>query len=191
MRFVSKFPHLGLGAVIREQFVLALDGQRDKSRESLSVMFTQDYVSQDDLAFGLSTWREKEFTGRWLDEDHITLQPVAERIGVYDTDVEQERNGWDDETREKVEKWMLAKANHGLDFALFAEARIPVGAPWASYDATHHLQIPKVAVALGLVELTLAYERENKNRESIVEKLESLLVAGEELAPAEGELVVA
>ncbi len=182
MRFVSKYPRLGIGAYQTELFVLAVDGQRDKTRDSISVMFTQEDLYQEDLAFALARWDEKEFSGRWLDADGVTLQPVAERIGVFDT----EKQGWDDDLRRKVEAWMLAKPNYGNDF-LQVEA-LPAGAPWQTYDSTPAAKIAPAAQALGLVTEALAYENENKRRPTVVAALEAA-AEKTEVAPPEGELV--
>lgn len=183
MRFVSKFPKLGLGTFQKEKFVLALDGQRDQTAESISVTFSQENLGAADVKFALAFWPEKEFTGRWLDEDEITLQPVGERIGVFDTN----DCGWDNGLRERVEKWMLAKPNYGLDFTSITE--VPAKAPWATYDTMHWQKIAPYAVEGGLVAEALEYERATKNRPSIVEALESA-----EPIPAEsadGELIAA
>ena len=185
MRFVSKYPRLGLGTVVKEKFVLALDGQRDQVQDSVSVQFDQSGLGMDDVRFATSYWPEKSFTGRWIDADGITLQPVAERIGMFDTLEAQKQNGWSDELREKVEKWMLAKSNYGTDFTEVEV--VPAEAPWPSYDKTHHSKVASLAAELGLVDGALVYERSNKNRKGIIEALET-----EQTKPsldAEGELV--
>lgn len=187
MRFVSNSPGLGLGTVIRERFVLALDGQRDQTQESVSVKFSQNGLTQDDIDFALSFFPEKTFTGRWLYEDGITLQPLAERIGVFDT-TEQ---GWDEETREKAEAWMLAKQNYGKDFVQVVPVVREVAKPWPSYNNTHHFKVAELAAELGLVPEALAYERANKNRAGVVEKLEEKLAISPKAAEETGEVVAA
>src|SRR5438270_426890 len=116
MRFVSKHPKLSLGTVVKEKFVLALDGQRDKTTDSVAIFFDQLGLTLADIAYAKSTWPEKSFTGRWLDADGITLQPIEERIGVYDTVEAQQANGWTDEIRAKVEAYMLRSPSLGPDF---------------------------------------------------------------------------
>lgn len=185
MRFVSKHPKLGLGTVVKEKFVLALDGQRDQVQDSVSVQFDQIGLSIEDVRFALSYWPEKSFTGRWLDADGITLQPIAERIGMFDTEEAQSRNGWSDELRDKVEKWMLAKPNYGIDFTLVT--KVASALPWPHYDKTHHAKIALFAAELGLIDEALEYERSNRNRKGVIASLEA-----EQAKPsleAEGELV--
>lgn len=181
MRFVSKSPRLGLGTVITEKFVLALDGQRDRTRESVSVQFSQEDLGIEDVRFAKSYWPEKEFTGRWLDADGVTLQPIDERIGSFDTD----KQGYDDEMRRHVEKWMLGKQNYGSDFVVVE--KVALRAPWGSYDKMHHAKIAPFATEAGLVEEALAYEREAKKRPGVIEALEAELATE---AP-EGDLIVA
>jgi hypothetical protein len=188
MRFVSNGPHLGLGTVQKEKFVLALDGQRDQTDESVSVQFTQEYITQADIDFALQFFPESQFTGRWLEGDGVTQEPLDLRIGCFDTIEEQSRQGWDDETREKVDAFMLAKPNYGQDFTKVEKILVVSGKPWPSYDETHHFKIPALAAELGLLEEALAYEKDNKNRESVISGLDEKLsipadaVAGEVIA---------
>ena len=193
MRFVSKFPRLGLGTVVREKFVLALDGQRDLAPDqktgwigSLSVTFSQEGLMQNDVDFALSHFNEKEFTGRWLDADGVTQQPIAERIGVYDTEVAQKAEGWPDALREHVEQWILNKPNYGIDFVQVA--KIPATKPWPNYDEAHHFKIASLAEDLGLLEEALAYEEENKAREGVLKALREKL---EQPADVADEIVAA
>lgn len=187
MRFVSKYPRLGLGTVVKEKFVLALDGQRDQVQDSVSVQFSQEALDIEDVRFALSFWPEKSFTGRWLDADGVTLQPIAERIGSFDTEEAQKRKGWSDELRLQVEKWMLAKANYGIDFV--EVQKIASALPWPHYDKTHHAKIALFAAELGLIDEALEYERANRNRKGVIAALEA-----EQAKPSlepEGELISA
>lgn len=190
MRFVSKYPNLGLGAVIRERFVLALDGQRDYAPDgatgwtgSVSVKFSQTGLTQQDIKFALARWEEKEFTGRWLDADGVTLQPIIERIGMYDTDEAAKAEGWTPEVKETVENWMLRKENFGIDYALVE--KVPAKAPWVSYDRMHHNKIAAFAEEAGQLPEALEYERETKNRPSVIADLEARLAVEQ----VEGEVI--
>lgn len=189
MRFVSMNPLLGLGTVVKEKFVLALDGQRDQVQESVSVQFTGEYLTQADIDFALHYFPESEFKGRWMEADGVTLEPLDGRIGVYDTVEEQARQGWDDETVKKVEAFMLAKPNYGLDFTRVEKIVAEAGKPWPSYDETHHFKIPALAAELGLLSEALAWEQANKNRDSVVSALEEKLAIPADAV--EGEVVAA
>ena len=192
MRFVSLHARLGLGTVIKEKFVLALDGQRDQTVESVSVQFTQEYLTQDDITFALSYFPESRFQGRYLEADEITQEPLSQRIGVFDTVEEQKRQGWDDEIREKVEAWMHAKPNYGQDFVEVVPVVKEVTKPWPAYSNTHHFKVAALAEELGLLEETLAYEKANKNRAGVVEALEERIAnRGDKPAEDAGEVVAA
>jgi hypothetical protein len=95
------------------------------------------------------------------------------RGGFFDTEEAQERLGWTDDEHESVvakldkicrdEPYLLAKVEH----TQFAASK-----PWPTYDDTHWKTIPVLAEQLGLLDVALAYERENKQREPVIEGLE-------------------
>ena len=192
MRFVSCYAHLGLGTARREKFVLALDGQRDMTVESLPVQFTREYLTQDDIDFALSYFPAEKFTGKMMEQDGYTPEPLALRIGVYDTEHEALGKGWTDEERELVEKWMLAKPNYGQDFVEVKPAAKEIVKPWPAYNNTHHFKVAALAEELGLLEETLAYEQANKARESVIEQIEERLAnRGPKASEDAGEVVAA
>ena len=162
------YPFLGLGTVVKELFTLDAAGEQFKTRDSVSVKFGRNSITQADIDFARSYWPENRFTGRTLDTDGVTQERIDERIGVFDTS----EQGYDDKLEQKVIDWMLAKANYGQDFVKVEHAAVSAGKPWASYDDTHHFKIPTLAAELGLVDEALAYERANKNRGSVIAGLE-------------------
>ena len=170
MRFVSKYPQLGLGTARTEKFVLALDGQRERTTYSLPVQFSQGALLRGDIDAALAHWPEKSFTGRWLEPDGVTQQPVAERIGVFDTVEAQATNGWTDSEREAVEEWLLRKPNLGIDFIQVEKHK--QAPPWPTYDKMQWKQIAPFAADAGLVDEAIAYEQENGGRESVLGMLE-------------------
>lgn len=188
MRFVSMYPRLGLGTVVKERFVLDAAGEHVPTTASVSVQFTDEYVTQADIDFALDYFPEKMFKGRYMEADQVTQEQLDHRIGVFDTELEQARQGWDDATVAKVEAFMLAKPNYGQDFTKVEKVAGVASKPWPSYDETHHFKIPALAAELGLLEEALAYEQANKNRDSVVDGLVEKLgvpedaVAGEVIA---------
>lgn len=182
------YANLGLGTAQVEKYVLALDGQRDLSRESLPVQFTQEHLTQDDIDFALSYFPANSFQGRYMEADGVTQEDVSRRIGVFDT----EAQGWNDEDREKVEKWMLAKPNYGQDFVQVVPVVKEITKPWPAYNNTHHFKVAALAEELGLLEETLAYEQANKNRSGVVEALEERIAnRGAKASEDAGEVVAA
>lgn len=122
---------------------------------------------------------QNPLTGEW----DVTVQG---RGHFFDSLAAQEENGWTDDEREMVEKVLVGLCNKTPEYIwLYEEAKHP--APWPTYDTTHHNQIPVLAEQLGLVDAALAYERQNKERPAVIEKLEALVAqdqAEEELTAA-------
>jgi hypothetical protein len=99
------------------------------------------------------------------------------RVGTLDTKESQAEYGWSDETRLMVEEIM----NRGTG-GLYIRADYPAEtAPWPNYDAIKGDE-EKAAERISRKveedgydpEAVLAYERQNKNRESVVAALEIL-----------------
>ena len=193
MRFVSCYANLGLGTARKERWVLAVDGQRDLAVESLPVQFTREYLNQDDIDFALNYFPASRFTGKLMEADGYTPEPLALRIGVFDTMEEQRRQGWTDDERETVETFMQAKQNYGQDFVEFKPVEKIIEKPWPSYNNTHHFKVAELAAELGLLEEALAYEQANKARAGVIEKLEEKLAITPKAGTAEeaGEVVAA
>lgn len=193
MRFVSCYANLGLGTARKEKYVLAVDGQRDIAQESLPVQFGREYLNEEDIKFALDFFPAKRFTGQLTELDGYTPEPLALRIGVYDTEVEQEKQGWSNEERELVETFIQKKPNFNHDFVEHKPAVKVIEKPWPSYNNTHHFKVADLAAELGLLEEALAYEQANKNRPGVIEKLEEKLEITPKATVAEeaGEVVAA
>ena len=117
----------------------------------------------------------------------------ASRISMYDTDMEAKVRGWDDEKKQVVEEVLDRTSGY-----VHVRLEIPkTPRPWPGYDDikgvkgnTAAAQIVQLVKDTGSnVHDTIKYERENANRQSVVEALEELLAAPGE--PAEEELVSA
>ena len=93
---------------------------------------------------------------------------------------------WSDEERALVEKKLLASQQPGLHWLYSAP---PAEKPWPTYDQMEWRKIPPAAAQLGLAQEALAYERENENREAVVEALETALAEQPERKPIEQEVV--
>ena len=107
---------------------------------------------------------------------------------MFDTDVEAEREGWDEDTKILVEKAMLdAKAN-GRDYVLVAE--IALEAPWPSYDLFEGKPqaLAQMVLSLGFdLEDAIAYEESKwgQQREDVLAALQAAVDARDT-----GEIVV-
>lgn len=95
------------------------------------------------------------------------------RWSVFDTVAFQAEHELDDETRLKIEAFLLNRWEYGNHY-LHAAAPALV-APWPTYDSTHHNSIVGLAETTGTAVEALAYERANKARPSVIADLESFL----------------
>lgn len=104
--------------------------------------------------------------------------------GTFDTIVYQQETGCSDEVREAIERRLIRQSTMWPESCqLVSKPAAPK--PWPKYDETHHNQVATLAETLGLVGEALAYEVENKNRETVVAKLTELQNAQQAAEPAE------
>lgn len=105
-------------------------------------------------------------------------QERAADIRGYFLDLDQQAydKDWTDEEREMVAKKLLFVCDtEPGEIWLYSKPAVPK--PWPKYDEAHHNQVATLAEQLGLVHEALAYEQENKNRESVVAKLKEIISA--------------
>lgn len=100
------------------------------------------------------------------------------RLSVFDTDEQAKALGWTVEDKAEFE----AVLDAGQGEFYFKVENEPAAKPWENYDETPAGQVVKTAALIGCdLRVVLAYERENKNRKTVVAELEG----------AGGEIVVA
>ncbi len=121
-----------------------------------------------------------QFQARWRALPDGTN--VRAYVSSYDTLLQQEELGWDDETREFVEEFLLKNPAYGERYVVAEHPSASLAPPWPNYDETHHKQIVHIARETGLLEYALEYEQTHKNRESVVQQLTEALT---EPAPVE------
>lgn len=93
----------------------------------------------------------------------------ATRLSVLDTDELAHAQNWTPEEKAEIEE--LLDAGQGEFY--FKVVPEPAAKPWDNYDETPAAQISATATMIGKdPELVLAYERENKNRKSVIEEME-------------------
>jgi hypothetical protein len=100
---------------------------------------------------------------------------------TWDSRAAQEQNGWTDDERETAESIVAMVAAREPEHCWLYSSPA-VEKPWPKYDDAHHNQVPVLAEQLGLVAEALAYEEENKNRESVVQKLREILDSQQQAA---------
>ncbi len=103
------------------------------------------------------------------------------RVSLFDTDVEARLQGWTDETKAEIEAALDSGRNEW--YFRVEEQRLPT--PWPLYDKQTPKQIVETLKATGSdPEYVAAYERENKNRATVLTELAAI-------DPEESELLTA
>lgn len=126
--------------------------------------------------------------GMPVEEDSVTPVDPGYRFGVFDTEEFQaehaadifERcpNGFDDGERRKLEEFLLA---HQDEYYRVVEV-VKLAAPWPNYDTFKGVRGeptgPRIAARVledGYdIDAVLAYEKENRNRQDVLDALEAL-----------------
>lgn len=189
MRFISM--HDGFGVLVQggERTYFANGLSQETTRE-IAAYFKPEGLRPHEREAALAKF---SFRGLYQEMDEATTVQPDYRLGVFDSVVAQQQNGWSDEERELVEQRLLADAENYNEILVAPTSSVPP--PWPNYDA--YQGTPKKLMAKLIsdghdLQQTLTYERETQNRAVVVELLERLLVdpsVVSELAPSE-EVVV-
>lgn len=111
----------------------------------------------------------------YTDPDTNEMTKGADLRGNYfDLDQQADDKNWSDDERALVAKVLMRNAAKNAGEYRLHTAPV-LHAPWPTYDKTHHNQLPVLAAQLGLLPEALAYERQTKKRESVIEKYEEEL----------------
>jgi len=120
-----------------------------------------------------------EHGGTFTSESPLSgqLEEHAMIYGHYfDSEAAQEKLGWTDEERESVEYAIEKIAMEQPYLVRKVEYEIPASPmPWPTYDAMNAKEVVQFAQGTGLVAEAMSYERENKNRVTLLAELEELL----------------
>lgn len=176
MRFVSKARAFKKGVIKAEQ--RTVENRQTGMVEVREV--TQPYIAI--FRQGGATAREVElarqrFAFKGLAEGENPLQ----RISVFDTDEEAKRHGWGDEFKTKVESILVG----GQNSYYFLVENEKAAKPWPAYDEADAGTIIDSAGIVGVsLDVVLAYERENKNRKTVVKAIEEKLAEGQVVVEA-------
>lgn len=91
-------------------------------------------------------------------------------LGVWDSIIYQRQHGLSDEQRIAVEDKLRAKEESSAGrFIVVADIRAPK--PWPSYDEDDPDEIVQIASRIGLVQAAIVYEKDNGQREEVLEPL--------------------
>lgn len=104
----------------------------------------------------------------------------------FDSAQQAEEKGWTQEEHDAVVAAVDRKCKSEPEY-VWEVTLAKAEKPWPTYDETHHNQVPTLAATLGLVAAAIAYEEQNKARESVLEKLREAVpqeTAAEEIVAA-------
>lgn len=94
----------------------------------------------------------------------------------FDSKEASERLGWNDDELESVDATLNRLCREQPYLIAAVDMSIPAAAiPWPTYDDHDWRKIPDTAAGLGLAAQALAYEKENRNRDTVVKGLEERL----------------
>jgi hypothetical protein len=128
--------------------------------------------------------RHFSFRGRTQHEDEATPTDVIDRLSIYDTDEEAEKQGWDAETKALVEDTFTRKAVSSPN-AILIISSTPIPSPFPNYDT--YTGTPEELVIMLVeqghdLERVLHYERTfGPKRQEIIEALEAGVEAWKEV----------
>ncbi len=175
-RFVSPHRNYAHGVRPAKEAKMGPDGKIIPEQRELSVSFSPDLRTDEDVAFANSTFT---FRGMPIFENG---QPVKTtyRIAVFDTEVAMLQNGWTEAETKLVIATLRASSHIGSQFAELVPD--PAPKPWNGYDEVDNVErIVDLAVAID-ADLTkvIQYERENASRPEVIEALQAVLDAADE-----------
>lgn len=106
------------------------------------------------------------------DGNPLQSQKGAVMRGHYfDSEIAQKQKGWTDEQTEAVVRRLDYIAENMPSLCeRMTEAKAE--APWPTYDTMHHNSIAGFAQQAGMIEQAMLYERQNKNREHVLQQLQ-------------------
>jgi len=130
-----------------------------------------------------------------VEVDGVTTIDPLYRFSVFDSVECQRLQGFDDAKRVELEQFLLNRPECGVDYILVEAPRL--APPWPTYDSFRGVRGLPTAEAIAKrvqedgyeVAEVHAYERQNQNRQEVLDALEALLL--EEPAGEQEELIEA
>lgn len=131
---------------------------------------TRENIIAEFRQAGLTPHERQQVLARFTFGGLAEGEDPMRRVSLYDTDQEAADHGWDDATKAAVEQNLL----EGQSEWYFCLEEQRAAKPWPTYDSQTPKQILDTVTATGAdVEGVLLYERENKNRATLISELES------------------
>jgi hypothetical protein len=129
MRFISQSRRFSVQ--VRPEHGVVENGMWAVKTPAIYADFWQDDIREHELADAEKSFN---FHGRTTEMDTVTPTPIITRLSVFDTVVAAAAQGWDEETRERVEAFLLQRAEQtgNIEFKYVPEREI--APPWPRYN---------------------------------------------------------
>lgn len=172
MRFLSPIPKLSL--TLRQSEYDKPGKQGQLVRKGVTIQFNQHDVTEAEREFGLRHFAAALRKGLPLQENGTDPIDPSYRLSTFDTEEHEAAKHWTPEEREGFEKQLLEHFLHGRDYIHVEQPKLP--APWPGYDKIKDVKtlVAKVKELEFDVEDVVAYERQNQNREAVIEALQAV-----------------
>lgn len=181
-RFVARYGAYSVGIRPASEERLGHDGKMVPAKRRLEAEFQNRLVGNDDVALAVST-----FQFRGLPEDIDTNEHISPvyRLSVWDSEEARRYEGLSDDEVDLIIETLRNDPGYGLDHV---EITAPVAvAPFPTYDELSEDEILQLAKIAGLsLEAIAEYERQNKNRESLLKRLEGVEVDDDSVVVSAG-----
>lgn len=174
MRFISRSQAFKKSVIKAKQTIVNTDQGPEyvTTQPPYIALFEQGGATNAEIKLALEKFQFKGLGER---------ENPARRISIFDTDEQARRYGWSAEFKAEVEKALVEGQN--LDYFLVEAPRVPV--PWPAYNQTPPAKVLEIALSIGVEPShVLAYERENKNRATVVKLLEESVEPNEVVVEA-------
>lgn len=163
-RFVSRYGNYSVGvqSLVKEHYGT---GESKVLKPRIDAQFHNHLVTDEDFAVALSS-----FTFPGLPEDFDTNAHISPRyrVSVWDSEVAQREEGWSDEQIDM----MIARLREGVGVDHIELVSAPSKAPFPAYDTLSVEEILQIVKLTSIdPESVVKYERENQNREELIERL--------------------
>lgn len=165
-RFVSRYGNYSVGvqSAVREHFGT---GESRLLRRRIDANFQRVLVNDEDLALAIGSF---VFTGLPEDVDTNTNISPRFRVSVWDSEWARLNEGWTDEEIDLIIEKLRNDPGFGINHVEVSQA--PTKAPFPAYDELSVDEILQIVKITSIdPDSVIAYEQENKNRESLIKKL--------------------
>jgi len=129
MRFISQSRRFSVQ--VRPERGVVENGMWAIKVDPIYADFWQDDIREHELAVAEKSFN---FHGRTTEMDTVTPTPIITRLSVFDTVVAAQAQGWDDETREQVEEFLLRRAEQTGNTNFMYVPEREINPPWPRYN---------------------------------------------------------